>query len=90
MGVELCHGGSGRAYRWPDMKKLIFAFRNFSNAPNKMHFLRATCFEEGTDTALPLISNLFSMTPLHDLPQEQALTLTHEHALCDKSNSNKE
>ena len=66
------------------MMKLIFAFRSFSNAPNKVHFLRATCFEEGTDIALPLTSNFFSMKPLHDLPKEQALTLAYEHALqCD-------
>ena len=71
MGAELCHGdgrAGERADRWPDMKKLIFAFRSFFNAPNKMHFLRATCFEEGTDIALPLITNLLSMKPLHDLP----------------------
>jgi hypothetical protein len=66
------------------MTKLIFAFRSFSNALNEMHFLRATCFEEGTDIALPLISNFFSMKPLHNLPKEQALTLTYGHALqCD-------
>jgi hypothetical protein len=46
-----------------------------------MRFLRATCFEERTDVAFPLISNLFSMKPLHDLPEQQALTLTYEHAL---------
>ena len=67
MGAELCHAGR-RTDGWPDVRKVIFAFRNFSNAPNKMDFLRATCFEEGTDIALPLVSNFFSIKPLHDLP----------------------